>query len=429
MNSLVFKRGLKSVETFKDLSKRLARSDEICVVKNPKKIQSVKKIEYSKSLTFVQSKKSPRFEVVVKEPLTFSNQLEKSAVFASILQENDENADKFLDIAAEQTSENQANNQQNPSEIDWNDAMKFIKVSEEQYPAEKADFDQLMAKPGVHPIFNLASIVNKSPTLQRLVDLGTNISEWERNGFMELAVTMDFKQDVVPRIYLLTDNGVHPNNLGMIFTKNPWIFEQDFDDLKTRLQYFTYRKFTKDQVVNLLLNCNCQWLNFKVMEIDARLGFMQKLFSLQNDQVRQVASLCPQIVLWEGTFTQLEDNYLAVKDWMGFEPAQLKKVLTTTPQVFLEKDTDIIQDRFDILHNEMGYSHHLLTRFPQALTIDVQILKARLKLLQRLGKDQTNPEKPNFVNPSAFAQYDDARFCEEVAKIPIDLYNKFLLTV
>ena len=221
MNSLVFKRGLKSVETFKDLSKRLARSDEICVVKNPKKIQSVKKIEYSKSLTFVQSKKSPRFEVVVKEPLTFSNQLEKSAVFASILQENDENADKFLDIAAEQTSENQANNQQNPSEIDWNDAMKFIKVSEEQYPAEKADFDQLMAKPGVHPIFNLASIVNKSPTLQRLVDLGTNISEWERNGFMELAVTMDFKQDVVPRyVYLLVCHVPFPaQGAGFLFLK------------------------------------------------------------------------------------------------------------------------------------------------------------------------------------------------------------------
>ena len=56
-------------------------------------------------------------------------------------------------------------------------------------------------------------------------------------------------------------------------------------------------------------------------------------------------------------------------------------------------------------------------------------MKTRLKLLQKLGRDQFNPNMPNYVNPEAFAIYDDVLFCNQIAKVPVELYNKFQLTV
>ena len=60
---------------------------------------------------------------------------------------------------------------------------------------------------------------------------------------------------------------------------------------------------------------------------------------------------------------------------------------------------------------------------------DKIIIKARQKLLQKLKKDQFDPNLANYVNPEALALYSDEKFCAKIAKIPLSLYNKFTLTV
>ena len=45
----------------------------------------------------------------------------------------------------------------------------------------------------------------------------------------------------------------------------------------------------------------CRWLNLSVTEIDARLGFLQKTFKLKGDEVRNLASDEPNLVVWKGT--------------------------------------------------------------------------------------------------------------------------------
>ena len=52
-------------------------------------------------------------------------------------------------------------------EIDWNQAMGFVKTAEKQYPVPQKDLEEIMNMPGVRPTFNFASIVNESPVLQR----------------------------------------------------------------------------------------------------------------------------------------------------------------------------------------------------------------------------------------------------------------------
>ena len=145
--------------------------------------------------------------------------------------------------------------------------------------------------------------------------------------------------------------------------------------------------------------------------------------------MRNVASTCPQLVLWKGTPTQLENNHLALSKFLEFERDDLKKMLIKCPKIFMQKDTEFIQDRFEVLYHDMGYSREMIVHFAPSLNADLLLMKTRLKLLQKLGKAQVDPSKPNYVSPHAFALYNDVKFCKNVAKIPIELYHKFLQTV
>ena len=102
MNSLIIKRGLKNVETFKSLSKRLARTDEI--VPKPQKKEKKPITNISPSIKLVPNKKS--YEIEIQEPITFAQQCETSPVLSKILEEEKNNeiqADAFLGYAVEQS--------------------------------------------------------------------------------------------------------------------------------------------------------------------------------------------------------------------------------------------------------------------------------------------------------------------------------------
>ena len=126
---------------------------------------------------------------------------------------------------------------------------------------------------------------------------------------------------------------------------------------------------------------------------------------------------------------QVQRNHMSLVDFMGFSHSETKLILFKNPKLFMERDTDFIQDRFDLLHNEMGYTHEILVHFSHVLSADLLTMKSRQKLLEKLGKNQSDPSKPNYVNPKAFALSTDEEFCEKVAKIPTDLYYKFLRVV
>ena len=152
-------------------------------------------------------------------------------------------------------------------------------------------------------------------------------------------------------------------------------------------------------------------------------------FDFTNFYFRVLASTCPKLIIWKGTPEQVENNQMDLKHAMGFTDVEVRKILLTTPKVFMEKDSETIQERFDVLHNEIGYSHELITKLPQCLLGDTLAMKARLKFLQKLGRDQFNPEKPNYVNPEVFATSTDVIFCSKIAKVPVELFNKFQQTI
>ena len=253
---------MKRVETFKQFAKQLARQDQLsaAVATKNKKVKS-------------GLKNDSRFKVQIKEPLTFA---------------------RFVQPAQENLPEITFSNR---NEADWDEIMDVIK---QQPQEEQKDLQELMERPGIQPFFNLASVVNKLPTLQKLVDLGVKVADWEKKGFVDLAAGLNFENDVIPRILFLTDQGIRPNKLGHLFTENPELFQQDMDDLRVRINYLAHHKFSKDQIKSIVQLSDSKWLNYSTKQIDSSLGFLQKLFGLSNNQVTSVSATYPNLVIWEG---------------------------------------------------------------------------------------------------------------------------------
>ena len=102
MNSLIIKRGLKNVDTFKSLSKRLVPSKEIL----PKKKKNKNVAVISSSVKLVPN--DTNFKIVVDEPITFAKEFEKSSILSNVLEEeeiSEKQADAFLGYAIEKSDQ------------------------------------------------------------------------------------------------------------------------------------------------------------------------------------------------------------------------------------------------------------------------------------------------------------------------------------
>lgn len=53
-------------------------------------------------------------------------------------------------------------------------------------------------------------------------------------------------------------------------------------------------------------------------------------------------------------------------------------------------------------------------------------LKQRHLFLEKIGKAQYDPNKPNYVSLTSLISGTDGVFCSEVAKSSVDIFNMFL---
>ncbi|XP_023335545.1 transcription termination factor 3, mitochondrial [Eurytemora carolleeae] len=317
---------------------------------------------------------------------------------------------------------------QNKDEIDWESSMDIIKRTEQVLPETKQTEEDLVKIRASRPIASLASIVNESATLQRLVDLGVNLHKWEVRGHMGMAVKLDFTEHVAPKIRFLADLGVHHHKIGIVLSSCPEILETPKEDLVARVAYLASKKFSKTDIAVLIANCPT-WLKFSVKGIDGRLGFLQKTFKLTGDQVREVAIRCPRLVLWNNLLKGVREKMFAFYEEMGFSKQEIKSILLQDPGSFMIKSNPALLDQFDLLHNQIGIPHSILVKFPSVLRRSVYTSEGRHKFLTHLHKAQYNPNLPGYVSPAMLAEGTDEEFCEKVAKCDLLLFQKFLRTI
>jgi len=309
-------------------------------------------------------------------------------------------------------------------ELHWDEAMTVIEKSEEVFPPEIPRREEVRA---TRPTMTLAALVNESRTLQNLVDLGVSLHEWEKRGHLGLAVKLDFDRDVAPVVRFLADLGIPHDLIGNVLTRNALLIEQEIADLKTRVAYLASKKFPVESISSIVIQ-SAVWLNFSVKIIDSRLGFFQKSFKLSGNEVRRLATSCPELIVWEGTPRQVRRLILAVEGEMGFSKEESKFLLLDCPDIYMQRDEERILEQFNLLHNEIGVPHEILTRFGGSLLVRPMYTKPRHEFLKTLGRAQYDPKLPLYVTPLALTDGSDLEFCQQVAKCPVDLFNQFVKT-
>ena len=79
--------------------------------------------------------------------------------------------------------------------------MHDVKIHGEVLLEHEHSVEEDFTNPGFAMSYNLAAYVDRSATLQKLVDLGVDLSEVEsRPGQADVLVKLDFEKDVAPRI-------------------------------------------------------------------------------------------------------------------------------------------------------------------------------------------------------------------------------------
>ncbi|KAK4325427.1 hypothetical protein Pmani_004022 [Petrolisthes manimaculis] len=280
--------------------------------------------------------------------------------------------------------------------------------------------------PELRPTFNLAAYVNKSYSLQQCVNLGVDLSKWDKmKGVANFILTRDFDTHIKPYIMLLTDCGVVIDDLGRWLTINPYIVKEQLTNLQARVEYLTHMSFTKEQITRIISR-NPRWLLYSTVHIDSRLGFYQRTFRLTGGEVRTLATREPRLItaklydVKRTTFTVLEE--------MGFSHSEMKTLLLTKPKIWLTHGVSLLR-RFTYVHNTMGLTHAQLLHFPHVLLSRDFRLRQRHSFLRSIGRAQYDPTQPGYVSPQQLVSGDDVTFCSTLANTSIQHYNDFLKTM
>ncbi|KYM81917.1 mTERF domain-containing protein 1, mitochondrial [Atta colombica] len=279
--------------------------------------------------------------------------------------------------------------------------------------------------PPLTPTFSFAKYANKSCTIRKLVDLGVSLYKFEtKEGMVEYILNLDFDRDVKPYIRFLHDCGVPMDYLGTFITKNPNIFKEDMDDLHTRIRYLRAHNFNVLMIKTIICK-NPNWLSFSTKDIDGRLGYFQSNFKLYGNEVRNLTVKGPKVVTFR--MIHLMENTFSIREEMGFDQMQVKKLLLTLPRLW-SKNRDRLLSTFDYAHNEMQLQHDFIVRMPHILLCRKTRLQQRHLFLVEMKKAQYNPSKPMYVSPLALVSGTDIEFCRDIAKTSVDIYNAFLKT-
>ncbi|XP_053389563.1 transcription termination factor 3, mitochondrial-like [Mercenaria mercenaria] len=300
---------------------------------------------------------------------------------------------------------------------------------EEEYNLDLAEKGQLKV-PGVKKVeipalTDVGPIVNDSEVLQKLVQLGVDLSVVQKKGMIEDVLKMNFKKDVGPYIWTLKDIGVPADKLGEVFTRCPWIFQQDVNKLRVRIDYLRSKKFTKSDIENMI-DKDPKFLLIPVEKVDAKLGFLQQEFRLTGKQVREKVSGLSKLIIAKPAV--IKESKFYMKKFLGFTDRELKTIFLAYPKIFL-KNVDHTSNAFNYLHNVMELPHELIAKTPIAMDTTRYFLENRHRFLVKCGRAQYDPTKPNYVSLHALLTAKEDIWCVEIAKASVAEYNQFLRTI
>ncbi|CAH0404763.1 unnamed protein product [Chilo suppressalis] len=272
--------------------------------------------------------------------------------------------------------------------------------------------------------FNLASYINNSETLQNLLHLDVNLSKIEKKPQLVEKI-LKLSCGNIENFILFIKDYVNVDEIGTFITKNPLILYESLEDLNVRINYLQSKKFSSNDIQRIVSK-NPYWLMFSTPRIDRRLGYFQKKFNLAGQEVRHLSTRQPRLITYN--LHHVMTNTFVIKEEMGFTDSELKKLLLKKPKLWMMNQRALLE-RFNYIHNVMKIPHLVIRQNPEVLLCRNYIVKQRHMFLQKLGRDQFEPKKENFIPIMALAEGTDTEFCKKYAKCNIDDFNMFLKTI
>ncbi|XP_038052068.1 transcription termination factor 3, mitochondrial-like [Patiria miniata] len=273
----------------------------------------------------------------------------------------------------------------------------------------------------------LATYVDHSPTLQKLVELGVDLSKVEKKAKIgNMLIKMDFDRHMKDKIILLHSVGMtSATGLGRFLTINPFFLTEDLENLKTRLRYLRSKKFSEDAITQVL-NRAPYFLSFSVERVDSKLGFYQKELSLTGNELRNIITKTPKLVTFK--IQRVKENIFVCRQQLGFTTFELKNLILKEPKLLLRGKEKLI-GMFDYLHNHMGIPHKQILKNPTVFNGRVFRMQERHQFLRFHGRAQYDPTQPGYVALERLAKLPDDVFCQEIAKSSKEEYDNFLKTL
>lgn len=269
----------------------------------------------------------------------------------------------------------------------------------------------------------LSRYANHSPSIQILVDLGVHLYKWENNDkIMNLIISIREEQLKKYILFFHKTVAISLENLGPMLSKCPFILEQNLELMKARVVYMKSKKFTDEAIAGIIAR-HPRWLEYKVEQIDERLGFFQQTFRLSGNEVRGLCEQLPKLITKKKDW--LMEISFAVKEQMGFDEKEMKQMLLQCPRLWTQDVTEIV-NTFNYLHQEMQIPHKYICQFPNVLTSRKFRIENRHSFLKALKRNQYEPTKEHFISLKSLVAGTDSEFCANVAHTTPETYNLFL---
>ncbi|XP_031616844.1 transcription termination factor 3, mitochondrial [Contarinia nasturtii] len=316
-------------------------------------------------------------------------------------------------------------------QIDWDKEMHLIEVDEHECRGRSVlapvdDESKIYAEPMLQPTFNLAAYVQKSETLQQLLNLGVNLHQLDKSLHTEFIATLDFQRDISPYVMFFTkDVGVSVEQMGKFLTKNPEILKRNLDDIQVRINYLQLKRFNQDEIVQIITK-NPMWLNYPTREIDERLGFFQKDFDLIGNEVRALAVACPRLITHD--MQEIRNISFSVREECCFEKHEVKNILLKCPKFWMMHRFDFME-RYDFVSHHMKIENSQLAMTPFILTNRLFRIKERHGFLKHIKRAQYNPKLPLYISLDDLCIGTDETFAENIAKRPYEEFESYLRTL
>ncbi|XP_015601062.1 transcription termination factor 3, mitochondrial [Cephus cinctus] len=302
----------------------------------------------------------------------------------------------------------------------------FLEHTKPAHPLDECTEDVSHIAPYLAPTFNFAAYADKSTTLQELIKLGVDLHKLDDKPMVQrFLLRLDFEKDMKPYIQFLHDCGVSADTIGKFLTINPMIFKEDMDNLHTRIRYLRAHNFNLSNVQRIV-STNPFWLMFNTKRMDTRLAFFQTQFSLTGPEVRTLTVRAPKLITFN--LSNVKEAEFGIREEMGFNKDETKSIILMKPRLLMMSRERTVAS-FEYVHNVMGISHQILSQQPHILLCRKTRIEMRHKFLANLRRAQYDPEKPLYVSPKALVTGTDAEFCQDVAQVPVELFNTFQKTL